>query len=66
MRNFNPNDFDIRKVIKDRVNLEDWVEYSKLPTDTPKLPIPVKVSRNKKYSPGWWNFCKNCLNECRP
>ena len=64
MKKFNPNNFDIREIIKKRVNLEAEIEYANEPR--PKLPIPVKVSRDKKYSPGWWNFVKMTLNELNP
>jgi Mg-chelatase subunit ChlI len=64
MKKFNPNNFDIRKVIKDRVNLEAEIEHVNDPR--PKVPIPVKIIKDRKYDPGWWNFVKMVLNELNP
>ena len=63
-KKFNEKDFDIRKIIKARVDLEAEVEHSNDPR--PKLPIPVKVSKPNKDSAGWWNFVKMTLNQLNP
>jgi hypothetical protein len=64
MRKFNEKDFDIREVIKKRVNLESEIEYAKK-TKSFK-PVRIKLSKPKKNSVWWWNFTKTMLRELNP
>ena len=62
MNKFNEKDFDVRKIIKQRVDLEAEIEHANDPQ--PELPVYVKTPRSKD-NPGWWNFSK-MVNQLMP
>lgn len=52
--------FNLKEIIKERVNLEAEVEYSK----TPNPPLSkYKLKKDKKNLIFWWNLSKTIANE---
>ncbi len=64
MTKFNPNNWSLEDVIKQRVNLEAEFEHANYPI--PELPKYVKPPKASNMSVGWLNFIKVTLNELRP
>ena len=64
MKKFNEKDFDIKSIIKKRVDLEAEIEHASDPQ--PELPKYVKPPKASNDEVGWWNFVKTMLRELNP
>lgn len=55
--------FNLKKIIKERVDKESWVEYSK----TPNQPLKKMKFKKTNHNLLWWiNFSKNLVKELNP